>query len=133
MKVEGHKKLIRKLSALPDAQRGHVRKAIATSTEEGARVARVLAPNTTGETRDEITTEYHDNGMMGEVVVIASDAPQADKDRAYSIEHGRKKGDRGTTEGSHHVQRTRQYLGKKFRNRISRAVRKAAKEVASRG
>lgn len=133
MRVEGHKSLIRKLSALPDVQRDHIRKAIATSTEEGARVARVLAPNTTGETRDGITTEYHDSGMVGEVVVIASDAPRKDKDRAYSIEEGRKQGDRGTTEGSHHVRRTRQYLGKKFRSRIGRAVRKAAREVASRG
>lgn len=133
MKVEGHDRLIRKLAALPDAQRDHIRKAIATSTEEGARVARVLSPDVTGKTRGQITTEYHDNGMVGEVVVIASDASRREKDRAYSIEHGRKKGGQGTTEGSHHVRRTRQYLAKKFRSRISRAVRKAAKEVANRG
>ncbi|MBY6138529.1 hypothetical protein KUV26_03695 [Leisingera daeponensis] len=132
MKVESTR-LIRQLEKLPDAQRKHVTGAIQKSTEEGARVARVLAPDVTGETREQITTQYHDGGMVGEVVVIASDAPRAEKDRAYSIEHGRKRGDRGTTEGSHHVHRTRQYLGKKHRNRIKRAVKKAAKEVAGNG
>lgn len=132
MKVQSSK-LIRQLSRLPDVQKGHIRRAIATSTEEGARVAKTLAPNVTGETCDEITTEYSQGGMVGTVVVIASDASRAEKDRAYSIEHGRKEGDRGTTQGSHHVYRTRQYLGKKHKRRISRAVRKAAKEVAGGG
>ena len=133
MKVDGHKRLIRKLGALPDAQRKHVVKAIAQSAEEGARVARTLAPNATGRTRDEITTEYSDGGMVGQVVVIPSDAPQAEKDRAYSVEHGRKKGQRGTTAGYHFVFRTRQYLGKKFRARIRRAISKAAREVSRSG
>lgn len=132
MKVQSAK-LIRQLKKLPDVQRGYVQKAIATSTEEGARVAKTLAPNVTGETRDEITTEYSEGGMVGTVVVIASDAPREEKDRAYSIEHGRKNGDRGTTAGSHHVHRTRQYLGKKHRARIKRAVNKAAREVTNGG
>ena len=93
-------------------------------------MARTLAPDTTGETRDAITTVYREGGMVAEIVVIDSDAPQVDKNRAYSIEHGRKKGDRGTTEGYHHVHRTRQYLGKRFKGRIRRAINKAAKEVA---
>lgn len=133
MKVTGSKKLIRQLGDLPEATRGQLVKAIAKSTEEGARVARVLAPDTTGETRDGITTEYRDGGLTGEVVVVASDAPRAEKDRAYSIEHGRKKGSRGTTEGYHHVRRTRQYLGKKWQGRIKRAVNKAVKEVSRSG
>jgi len=130
MKIEGYKRLSRQLGKLPEAQRQHVVKAIAKSTEEGARVARTLSPDASGRTRDGITTEYRDGGLTGEVVVIASDAPQAEKDRAYSIEHGRKKGDRGTTEGYHHVSRTRSYLAKKWRGRIKRAINKAAKEVA---
>jgi hypothetical protein len=111
-------------------QRGHIVKAIAKSTEEGASVARVLAPDVTGETRDNITTQYRSGGMVGEVVVIASDAPRSEKDRAYSIEHGRKNGDHGTTEGNHHVRRTREYLAKRFKGRIRRAINKAAREVA---
>lgn len=131
MKVAGAKKLMRQLGQLPEVQRAHVVKAIAKSTAEGARVARTLAPDETGETRADITEEFRNGGMTGEVVVIATGASQADKDRAYSIEHGRKKGGRGTTEGYHFVQRTRQYLGKKHRARIKRAIKKAAKEVVS--
>ncbi len=133
MKIEGSKRLVRKLGALPEVQRAHLRKAIAKSAEEGARVARVLAPDTTGETRANITTEYRDDGLTGEVVVIDSSASRQEKDRAYSIEHGRKKGDRGTTEGYHYVHRTREYLGKRWKGRIKRAVNKAAKEVARNG
>ncbi|WP_439137555.1 hypothetical protein [Roseicyclus sp.] len=132
MKIQGANKLVRKLGQLPDAQRRHVVKAIAQSTEEAARVARTLAPDTTGRTRAQITTEYKENGLVGEVVVIDSAAPRAEKDRAYSIEHGRKRGDRGTTEGYHFVRRTRAFIGKKNRNRILRAIRKAAKEVAAK-
>ena len=129
MKVDS-KKLIRQMRKLPGAQRAHIIKAVAKSAEEGASVARTLAPDTTGETRDAITTVYREGGMVAEVVVIDSDASQVDKNRAYSIEHGRKKGDYGTTEGYHHVHRTRQYLGKRFKGRIRRAINKAAKEVA---
>lgn len=129
MKVDA-KKLIRQMAKLPSAQRAHIIKAVGKSAEEGASVARTLAPDTTGETRDDITTIYREGGMVAEVVVIDSDAPQDDKNRAYSIEHGRKKGAYGTTEGYHHVHRTRQYLSKRFKGRIRRAINKAAKEVA---
>lgn len=131
MKVTGHKKLARQLGSLPAATRANVAKAIAKSTEEGARVARTLAPSTTNETRDAITTEYSNHGLTGVVVVVASDTSREEKDKRYSIEHGRKKGDRGTTEGYHFVHRTRQYLGKKNRARIKRAIRKAVREVSS--
>ncbi|MDE4059769.1 hypothetical protein [Phaeobacter gallaeciensis] len=133
MKVVGGKKLARQLGALPEVTRGHVVKAISRSTEEGARVARTLAPDATGETREGITTEYRDGGMTGEVVVVSSDAPRSEKDKRYSIEHGRKRGSRGTTQGYHFVHRTKQYLGKKNRARIKRAINKAVKEVAGRG
>jgi hypothetical protein len=125
--------LIRQLRALPEVQRKHVAKAIRLNTEEGARVARTLAPNVTGQTRDSITAKISADGMRGEVVVIPSDAPRKNKDRAYSIEYGRKAGKRGQTVGYNYVWRTRQYLSKKFRGRIRRAVNKAAKEVAGRG
>jgi len=133
MKVSGDKKLIRQMRQLPDAMRDNVRKAIRVSTEEGARVAKTLAPDQTGQTRDGITTEYKDGGMTGTVVVIDSAAARSEKDRAYSIEHGRKKGDRGTTEGYHFVHRTREFLKDKYRRRISRAINKAAKEVVTGG
>lgn len=133
MRIEGQKKLMRQMRRLPQAQRAHVIKAISKSTEEGARVAKILAPNVTGETRDDITTQYKDGGMIGEVVVIESDASRAEKDRAYSIENGRKQGDHGTTAGVHFVHQTRQYLGKKIKARIKRAINKAVREVANSG
>jgi len=131
MKITGQKKLMRQMDKLPDAARQHIKKAIRLNTEEGARVARTLAPDVTGETVANITTEYSKGGMKGTVVVIANDAGQADKDRAYSIEHGRKRGDRGTTEGAHYVWTTRQYLAKKFKGRMKRAIKKAVKEVSN--
>lgn len=130
MKVDA-KKLLRQMDDLPDAQRAHLRKAIRQNVDEGARVAKTLAPNVTGETRDRITTEFAPDGLSGVVVVIDSDAPRPEKDRAYSIEHGRKQGDHGTTEGHHFVWATRQYLAKKFKGRISRAINKAVKEVSN--
>ncbi len=131
MKVTGSKKLIRQLDQLPDSARSHIRKAIRRNTEEGARVARTLAPELTGQTKSQITTEYSTNGLRGEVVVIDSNAPRAEKDRAYSIEHGRKKGDHGRTEGAQFVWTTRRYLAKKFRGRMKRAIKKAVKDVTN--
>jgi hypothetical protein len=138
--------LTRQLKRLPAAVQENVKQAVYKSTEEAARVAKVLAPNTSGETKAGIRTEYKSDGMMGTVVVIDSNAPRAEKDRAYSIEHGRKKAAkigkvkgqrkevwRGTTEGYRFVGRARQYMGKRWSRRIRRAVRKAAKEVTGGG
>jgi hypothetical protein len=133
VKITGQKKLIAKLGRLPDVQRAKVARAIALSTEEGARMARTLAPEDTGRTRAAISTKYAADGMAGEIVAIDPDAPRAEKDRAYAIHYGRKSGDRGTTEGALYMTRTRQYLGRKMRARISRAVKRAAKEVAGNG
>lgn len=130
MKVE-YKKTVKQMRKLPDVARGHLVKAVRLNTEEGARVARTLSYYATGETADKITTEYTNGGLTGTVVVIASGASRAEKDEAYSIEYGRKRGDRGTTEGGHAIWRTRQFLEKKFKGRIKRAMRKAVKEVSN--
>lgn len=129
MKVEGDKALIRQLNKLPEASRKHVRRTIKRNLEQGERVAWTLAPDDTHQTRGDLHIDIDPDGMRGQVVAIRSDAPRADKDRTYSIEHGRKKGNRGTTAGYKFMWRTRQYLGKRFRNSIRRAIRKAAKEV----
>lgn len=133
MKVTGDLKLIRQMRSLPKEARAAIGKAIRTSTEEGARVARTLAPVRSGETRDGITTEFSADGLLGVVVVIDSDAPRAKKDRAYSIEHGRQAGDRGTTVAAKFVRTTKQYLQKKHRARIKRAINKAAREAVGNG
>ncbi len=50
MRVDG-KKLISQMGRLPEANRAHLVTAIRRNTEEGARVAKTLAPDVTGETR----------------------------------------------------------------------------------
>ena len=134
MRLEGDKKLIRQLSQLPEASRKHVAAAMRRNVGEGEKIANILAPDATFETRGNIHSEIRDDGMTGEILAIRSDAPQKDKDRAYSVEHGRKRGgtpNRGTTEGYKFMWTTRQYLGKKFKGRMVRAIRKAAKEVTN--
>ena len=133
MKVDGGNRLIRKLRELPKAQREHVAKAIERNTRQGVRVAKVLAPVKSGKTKSLIEARFADEGMTGIVEVVDPAAPRPLKDRQYSIEHGRKGGEHGTTEGAHFVRTTRQYLGKKHKASIARAVKKAAKEVAGNG
>lgn len=131
MRVTGAKKLTRQLSSLPAVQRRHVAAAVRKSVEEGVRVARSLAPDVTGETRAEIKAEFSADGMSGVIVVIDTDAGAEEKAAAYSKEHGRKRGERGSTAGFHYVYRTRQYLAKRWKSRLKRAVKKAAKEVSN--
>lgn len=133
MRITGAKKLNRQLGDLPVAIRKHVTDAIRKSTNEGVRVAQTLASVDTGQTRDALHAEFFDGGMTGVVVAVRSNAPRDEKDRAYSIEHGRKKGDHGTTAGSQHIWRTRQFLAKRNAARIKRAVNKAAKEAFNGG
>lgn len=131
MRVEGDKKLIRQLKDLPEASKRNIRKAIKRNAQAGERVALTLAPDVTHETKGNIHVEYARDGMGAEISAIRSDAPREDKDRAYSIEWGRKAGNRGVTEGYSFMWRTRQFLGKRFKNSIRRAIRKAAKEVTN--
>lgn len=133
MRIEGGLKLRRQMRALKGTARKHITKAVHTGTEEGVRIAKVLAPDTTGKTKSEIVSSYKDEGMTGIVVAIESDASGAEKNRAYSIEHGRKVGNKGKTEGSHHIHRTRTYLAKKNKSRMRRALNKAIREAAGRG
>lgn len=129
MKIENTGRIQRKLKALPDEIRLDVTKELSNQTHRGARVATTLAPDVTHETRGNIHPVISDDGMRGEIVAIRSDAPREDKDRAYSIEHGRKKGQRGTTAGYHYMKRTRQYLRKRWRDAMLRVVRKAARRA----
>lgn len=131
MRIEGGKKLRHQLKSLKGKARDHVVRAIARNTKEGVRVAKVLAPERTGQTKRDITARFYDGGMTGVVQAIDPDADRPAKDRAYSIEHGRKKGEHGTTAGAHHMHRTRQFLAKKHKRSIKSAVNRAAKEAAN--
>ncbi|MFG6535554.1 hypothetical protein ACGYK5_17150 [Sulfitobacter sp. 1A16787] len=115
---------------LPVEVRADVVKAIERNTKQGVRVARVLAPDVSGRTKREIMARFTAGGMVGIVEAIDPQAPREEKDRAYSIEHGRKKGDRGTTEGTEHMHTTRSYMAERAKKSVARAVRKAAKRVA---
>ena len=131
MRVEGHKKLIRQMEQLPDTTKDHIRRAIRRNLDAGERIALTLAPDVTYETKGNIYTVTARDGMGGEIRAIPSDAPQKDKDRAYSVEWGRKKGTRGTTVGYSFIWATRQYMEKRFRNSIKAAIRKAVKEATN--
>lgn len=131
MRLEGDKKLIRQLNDLPDAARERVRKAIAKSVDEGERLARTLAPDVTGETRSRITKALSEDGMWGIVIAANRKASKEIRDRQYAIEHGRKSGNRGVTYGYRFMKSTRLYLAKRFKGRIQRAIRQAAKDVTN--
>lgn len=133
MKVQNPGKVATRLRKLGPAVERQMVKAIRRNTNEGVRVAKALAPDVTGETRRKIRAQFKEGGLIGEVVAIDSDAPRYEKDRAYSIEHGRKKGERGVTEGSHHMHRTRQHLAKKHKASLRRALRKGIKEASGNG
>lgn len=122
--------MARKMQKLPKEIRTDVVKSVKRNTDQGARVARILAPVLSGETKAKILARFAAGGMVGIVEAIDPNAPRPEKDRAYSIEHGRKKGTRGETEGAHHIRQTRSYMAKRAKRSIARAVRKAAKRVA---
>jgi hypothetical protein len=130
LRVEGADRLAKKLQKLPKEIRVDIVKAVKKNTAQGARIARVLAPNVSGETRDQITARYAAGGMVGIVEAIDPNATRDEKDRAYSIEYGRKKGVRGTTQGFEHMWQTRAYMAKRAKRSIARAVRKAVKRMA---
>jgi len=124
--ITGDKKLIRKLSDLPVKVQHRVAQAVKRNTEEGARVARALAPIREGYTKGDIFTQYEPDGMKGSV-----EAARPFKDeqiRAGAIEFGRKRGLRGTTAPQPYIRPAQEFLGKKFGRSIRRAVKKAAKE-----
>lgn len=133
MRLEGAARLKRKLKKLPANVRAEVRPVVARQTQQGARVARILAPDLSGETRQKITPRFADEGMVGIVEAIDPQAPRAEKDRQYAIEHGRKKGQRGTTEGKKFMRQTRSYMAKKANAAIKRAISKAIKKAAQHG
>lgn len=132
MRVEGGRRLARQLRSLPDAQRKHVSDAIDKSLAEGVRVARVLVPERSGNLRDSIEAERAADGMSGRIV--AGDDTKRGEIKAHTVEGGRDPASRGgAMDAQPYIGPTRSYLAKKFKNRISRAIRKAAKEAARHG
>ena len=140
MKVEA-KTVIKSFKDLPRVQRKLIGDAIRTSTLEGVRWARALAPVDSGDLRAGIHAkfEFGKELLRGSVEAAPEDGPSQAK--ALSVEFGRRytrknrapgrRGlkNRGTTKPIPFIRETQKLLGRKHRNRIRAALRKAAKQV----
>ena len=140
MRVEA-KTVVKSFKDLPRIQRKLIGDAIRKSTLEGVRWARTLAPVDSGDLRSGIHAkfDFQPGSLSASVEAAPDDGPSQAK--ALSIEFGRRytrkrrvpgrRGllNRGITEPMPFMQRTQALLGRKHRNRIKRAIRKAAKEA----
>jgi hypothetical protein len=140
MKVKA-KTVIKSFKDLPRVQRKLIGDAIRTSTLEGVRWARTLAPVDSGDLRSGIHAkfDFQPGSLSASVEAAPDDGPSQAK--ALSIEFGRRytrkrrvpgrRGllNRGITEPMPFMRRTQSLLGKKHAGRIKRAIRKAAKEA----
>lgn len=129
MKITGDKKLRKQLASLPVKSQHRIAQAVRRNTEMGARVARALAPIREGYTKGDIFTLYEPDGMKGSVE--AAGPTRDEQIRARSIEHGRKRGLRGTTAPQPYIQPAQEYLGKRFGRSIKRAVNRAIKDAVN--
>lgn len=129
MRITGDKKLRAQLAALPVKAQHRVAQAIKRNTEEGARVARALAPVREGYTKGDIFTQYEPDGMRASVE--AAGPTRDEQIRARSIEHGRKNGERGQTAPQPYIQPAQAFVGRKFGRSIKNAVRRALKDATS--
>jgi hypothetical protein len=126
MRVTGAKKLSKQLRDLPDDVRAEVDKAIRRNTEAGARLARQLVPVESGELKGWIHTKYdQQDGLRGSVE--AAPPTKEAQIKARSVEFGRSKGDRGSTSPAPYMRIMQEHLGKRFRNSIRAAIRKAVR------
>jgi len=140
MRVEA-KTVVKSFKDLPRIQRKLIGDAIRTSTLEGVRWARTLAPVDSGDLKRGIYAkfDFQPGSLSASVEAAPDDGPSQAK--ALSIEFGRRytrkrrvpgrRGllNRGITEPMPFMRRTQSLLGKKHAGRIKRAIRKAAKEA----
>ncbi len=129
MKITGDKKLRAQLAALPVKSQHRIAQAVRRNTEEGARVARALAPVREGYTKGDIFTIYDPDGMRGSVE--AAGPTKDEQIKAGAIEFGRNRGERGTTEPQPYIRPAQEFVGRKFGRSIKRAVNRALKDATS--
>ena len=123
--ITGMKQLKRTMKVLPLEVQSEVRRAVVKNVSEGVKIARTLAPDVSGETKSEIFAKFDIDGLGGSI-----EAAQPDKEsqiKSKAIEFGREKGDRGTTDPQPFIRPTQEYLSKRFRGRISRAIGKGVR------
>lgn len=123
--ILGMKQLKRTMQKAPAAVRVEARKAVIKSVTEGVALAKTLAPDVSGETKANIRAKYDTDFLAGSVEAAAS--AKQEQIRAKAIEFGRKKGDKGTADPHPYIQPTQEYLGKRFKGRVSRAIRKGVR------
>jgi len=130
MRVSGDRRLRRQLRELPEEVRNEVEKIIRRNTEAGARLARKLVPVDSGQLKAWIFTKYDtENGFRGSVE--AAPPTKEAQIKARSVEFGRTKGERGQTSPAPYMRIMQKHLGKRFRNSIRAAIRKAARRVTN--
>lgn len=129
MRVEGANRLRKQLKDLPKETRDQVTKVIRRNTEAGARMARGLVPVASGQLKGWIYTKYDDGGMSGSVE--AAPPEKEAQIKARSVEFGAKRADRGETNPSPYMRIMQRHLGKRFKNSIRNAIRKAARSAVN--
>lgn len=130
MRVSGDRRLRRQLDQLPAEVRDKVEKAIRRNTEAGARMARQLVPVQSGELKGWIHTKYDtEDGFRGSIE--AAPPTKEAQIKARAVEFGRTKGERGQTSPAPYMRIMQKHLGKRFRNSIKAAIRKAARAVTN--
>jgi len=132
MRIMGDRRLRRQLQELPAEVRAEVEKTIRRNTEAGARLARQLVPVESGQLKGWIHTKYDTQDGFRGSVEAAPDTAEAQK-KARAVEFGRQKGNRGTTNPAPYMRIMQAHLGKRFRNTIRNAIKRAAKKAVSGG
>lgn len=131
MKLQGVRRLQRQLKAMPRAVQEEVAAQVKKTTEQAAKVARMLVPVATGELKGWIRTSYSPRGIRG----VVDAAPRGDREahaKARAVEFGRKRGNRGVTAAQNYIRRAEAYVAKGFKSRLSRAIKRGVKKAAGR-
>jgi hypothetical protein len=130
VRLTGARRLQRQLKQLPQEVQEEVQKVIRRNTEAGARMARQLVPVASGQLKAWIHTKYDtQDGFRGSIE--AAPPTKEAQIKARAVEFGRTKGNRGKTQAAPYMRIMQSHLGKKFRNNVRNAIRRAARKVTN--
>lgn len=148
-RIAGADKLQKSLKKLPEKQMARIEKAIVKSCQEGAAMARTLAPKGRGKPDPELgrlvdgihyKIEHRDHLIIGSVE--AAPPTKEAQIKARAVEFGRKQGrvglgtrlkgtpsQTGTTKPHPFITRAQELLAEKHKRRIRSAISRSAKEA----
>ena len=148
-RISGADKLQKSLKKLPEKQMARIEKAVVKSCQEGAALARTLAPQGRGKPDPELgrlvdgihyKIEHRDHMIIGSVE--AAPPTKEAQIKARAVEFGRKNGrvgkgtrlkgtpaNTGTTTAHPFVTRAQELLAEKHKRRIRSAISRSAKEA----